>query len=71
MPRKTSISHGFAVPKGEALTLDDLAEFVQNAREAGIPGSAVVSGQLRFSGQLHAVTVNSDKVRAPKDAPAD
>lgn len=46
-------------PTGEAkdMTLDELAQFVQDARQAGIPGSRNVRAELSFSGKIKQVVI--------------
>ncbi|MFI1701970.1 hypothetical protein ACH419_39320 [Streptomyces bobili] len=39
------------------LTLDELAEFVENARKAGVPGSNPVRAELSSSGKIKEVEV--------------
>jgi hypothetical protein len=63
MPGKNTL--GVAAPKGENLTLDDYAAFVEQARQAGIPGDTVPTAKIRPSGKVRALTVQA------KDAPPD
>lgn len=62
MPGKKTqtVSHTFGAEKGKSLTLDEIAAFVADAREAGIPGSATPAGKVRMSGKLHELTVKTD-----------
>lgn len=56
----TKISHTVTAPKRQALTLDEIAGFVADARTAGVPGNAVPVAKIRMSGKVSALTVDSD-----------
>lgn len=44
-------------PKGEFLTLDELAAFVQEAMRSGASGSEVVQAVVSFGGKLQRLAV--------------
>jgi len=50
---------GVVAGKGEALTLDDYAAFVEDAKRAGVSGDAVPVAKVRFSGKVHTLTVET------------
>lgn len=65
MPENRKIrSHGVAASKGGALTLDDLAEFVADAREAGIPGDALPIAAIRLNGKVRGLTVDINSAKS-------
>lgn len=59
--RKTEThSHTFKAEKGASLTLDEIAEFVDQARAAGIPADSFPVAKVRMSGKVHELTVKTD-----------
>lgn len=44
--------------KGEFLSLDELAAFVQEAMRAGVAGSEAVQASVSFGGKLQRLTVD-------------
>lgn len=62
------VGHEVAAAKGEALTLDDYAQFVEDCRRLGIRGDAVPTAKIRFSGKVHALTVKNNSERTEPDA---
>jgi hypothetical protein len=46
--------------KGQLLTLDELAAFVQDALRSGASGSEVVKAQVSFGGKLQRVAIDVD-----------
>lgn len=65
---KKTIEH--AAAKGEFLTLDELAAWVQDVMRAGVDGSTVVKAVVSFGGKLQKVSVQADMPTAAKDATA-
>lgn len=58
MPRKKTVGLGMAAGPGETLTLDDIAELIADAREAGVPGDVSPTVKIRWSGKPYAITVD-------------
>jgi hypothetical protein len=56
--------------KGQKLTLDEVAAFVQDAMQSGASGSEIVGGDFSFGGKLQALSVDVDVPRTDT-APLD
>lgn len=56
MATKKQIQH--EAPKGGALTLDDVAAFVQDARQSGATGAEVVAVTATWGAKIRRLTVD-------------
>ncbi|MCW2904421.1 MAG: hypothetical protein JWO67_6686 [Streptosporangiaceae bacterium] len=63
---KKKVEH--AATRGQHLTLDEVAAFVQDAMRSGADGSAVVNATVSFGGKLQKLSVDVETVAAVKDA---
>jgi hypothetical protein len=52
-----------AADKGSFLSLDQLAEFVQEAMRAGAEGSEIVQARVSFGGKLQKITLTLDTTK--------
>jgi hypothetical protein len=57
-----------AADKGQYLTLDEVAAFVQDAMRTGADGSTVVNATVSFGGKLQKISVDVETVALAKDA---
>lgn len=55
MTSRRRIEH--SAPKKQALTLDELAAFVADARHAGAAGSEIVAATVSFGGKLQKISI--------------
>lgn len=62
---KKTIEH--AAPKGEFLTLDEVAAWVQDAMRAGADGGTVVKAVVSFGGKLQKISVQTETVSPVRD----
>jgi hypothetical protein len=62
---KKRVEH--AADKGSFLTLDDMAAFIEDARQSGARGDEVVEVRASFGGKLQKLTVDVEVQRATKD----
>ncbi|MDX3068240.1 hypothetical protein PV518_39815 [Streptomyces sp. ND04-05B] len=46
-----------ATGEGKDMTLDELAQFVEDARKAGVPGERNIRAELSMSGKIKVVEV--------------
>jgi hypothetical protein len=46
-----------ATGEGKDMTLDELAQFVEDARKAGVPGERKIRAELSMSGKIKVVEV--------------
>ncbi|MFC1415607.1 hypothetical protein [Streptacidiphilus cavernicola] len=56
-----------AADKGEFLTLDEVAAWVQDAMRAGADGSTVVSATVSFGQKLQKISIEADTAKQPSD----
>lgn len=56
MATKKQIQH--EAPKGGALTLDDVAAFVEDARQSGASGAEVVAVTATWGAKIRSLTVD-------------
>jgi hypothetical protein len=56
-----------AAPKGELLTLDKVAAWVQDAMRAGATGGEIVGATISFGGKLQKIRIEVD-ASAAEDA---
>lgn len=54
-------------PKKQALTLDDIAAFIQDARQSGATGSELVDAGVTWGGKLQKIAVEVEM--PPADRP--
>lgn len=65
---KKKVEH--AADKGQHLTLDEVAAFVQDAMRTGADGSAVVNATVSFGQKLQKISVDVETLSMAKDATA-
>lgn len=65
----TRITREVRAERGQNLTLDQIATFIADAREAGIPGDSFPLAKVRMSGKVHELTVKTDAPRNEGDPP--
>lgn len=53
-----------AAPKGQLLTLDEVAAWVQDAMRSGASGSEPVRARVSFGGKLQTIGVEVDTMKA-------
>lgn len=63
---KKKVEH--AADKGQFLTLDDLAAFVQDAMRTGADGGTVVHAAVSFGGKLQKIGVDVETLTLAKDS---
>lgn len=57
-----------AATRGQHLTLDEVAAFVQDAHRSGADGGAVVHATVSFGGKLQKLSVDAETLGRVKDA---
>jgi hypothetical protein len=58
-----------AAPKGESLTLDEVATWVQDAMRSGASGTEIVGATISFGGKLQKIRIEVDA--HAEDAPRE
>lgn len=56
-----------AAGKGQHLTLDEVAAWVQDAMRAGVDGSTPVAARVSFGGKLQRISVETSPINMAKD----
>lgn len=57
-----------AADKGQFLTLDELAAWVQDAMQSGVDGGTVVHAVVSFGGKLQKISVETGPLDMVKDS---
>jgi hypothetical protein len=63
---KKKVEH--VADKGQHLTLDEVAAWVQDAMRSGADGSSPVEARVSFGGKLQKISVDVEQVRMAKDS---
>lgn len=52
-------------------TLDDLETFIHRCKQNGVPGTALIRGQVGFKGFIKMISVSDEEVRDDRDGWVD